>query len=304
MWIEEPYLFAAKDLGIPTIGCIQSFDNLTTRSSIPFCDNYAVWNQRMRDQLLRFYPDRNPSRVYITGTPQFDFHVRHEYRWSRDITLERLGLHNTDRYILYAANLHYLNPTEPELVEELAHRCAQTPELRTHRIVIRLHPQDNYSRWDRLVGRDPRIVISRPSKRSFNFPSPESQKLLISTLLHADVCANWWSTISLDAATVDTPVVCVAFGGSQDRLTTRFCAEVYDTEFYRPVIESGGVRLAVNMDQLVAELVTYLRDRSRDRAERRRLVAEECGQVDGRAAERIANLIASIINEPTATKGI
>ncbi len=63
-------------MGIPTAGFIFSWDNLTSRSRIfvPY-DDYLVWTDRVRD-LLRLYREVPPTRIYVTGTPQFDFHFK------------------------------------------------------------------------------------------------------------------------------------------------------------------------------------------------------------------------------------
>jgi len=98
--------------------------------------------------------------------------------------------------------------------------------------------------------------------------------------------------MSLDAAAVGTPVVCVDFGDHP---------QGHAMDHFRPIVESGGVRLAVNLGELVAEIVAYVRDRSRDDVERRRLVSQECGPVDGRCAERVAQVIADIVNRRTAS---
>jgi hypothetical protein len=292
--IEEPYLLAAADLGIPTLGCIQSFDHLTGRSLPADCDHFAVWNARMREQLLRYHRVRDPSRVHLTGTAQFDFHVRPEFRWTRTDTLQRLGLEPGDRYILYAANTFTQTPTEPDLVRELVRRGASTAELAGHRFVVRLHPNDDFERWSALAAAEHRIVVSRPSTRSESFAGPEDQARLVSTLLHADVCHNMWSSMSLDSAVIGTPVVCVAFAATPGSLEDRFCREVYEADFYRPIVESGGVRMARTMDELVAETVAYAGDRSRDATARAALAAQECGPLDGRSAERIAALVARL----------
>ncbi len=284
---ELPYVLAARDLGIPTLGCIQSFDNFTSRSVLPVFDHYALWNQRMKDQLLAYYPDRHPDTAHITGTPQFDFHVRSDCRWTREATLQRLGLRVNDRYILWAANHYAATPDEPERVDALARQCATTPELRNHRIVVRLHPLDDRRRWERGPS-DPRVVASWPWEGTAGMPHPLDQARLVSTLVHADVCLNTASTMSLDAAVVGTPVVCVAFGDPGGHYT----------EHFRPIAESGGVRMAFDLRQLVSYVVAYIRDRSRDEAERRRLVARECGPVDGGSAARVATLIAGIVGAP------
>ncbi len=295
---EHPYIMAAQELGIPTLGCIQSFDNLTTRGILPVFDHYAVWNQRMKDQVLAYYPDRIPDTVHITGTPQFDFHVRPEWRWNREMTLAELGLQPGERYILVApTNL----PTQPELLIALDDRCSATPELRRHRIVVRPHPVDQRARWEALVREHPRMVLSWPWKvvpqaswDAPRLPRAVDQTRLVSTLLHADVCLNTTSTISLDAAVVGTPVVCIGFTGRRGGPEDRLCLEGHFTDHFRPITESGGIRLVRNMEELVGAVLAYLRDRALDAAARRMLVASECGPVDGNAAVRVADLIAML----------
>jgi hypothetical protein len=248
----------------------------------------------MKRQLLQYHYPRDPSRIVVTGTAQFDFHRRPEFHRPRAETLARIGLAPGDRYILYAANTVTQTPSEPTLVLELAARCARTPELERHRVLVRLHPRDEFSRWGHVSAADPRIVVSRPTAISQCFEGPDDQTRLVSTISHADVCHNMWSSMSLDAAALDTPVVCVAFAGQRGGLEDEFCRRVYETEYYRPIIESGGVRLALDMDQLVAETVAYVLHRGRDATARARMAEEECGPLDGHSAERIANLIDEI----------
>jgi len=295
---ELPYVIAARELGIPTLGCIQSFDNLTTRGILPVFDHYAVWNERMRDQVLRFYPDRDPASIHITGSPQFDFHVRPAYRWSREATLRCLGLGPRDRYVLYAPSGL---PSEPDLLDAMARAFAATPLLRDHRIVVRPHPVDDPGRWERAIARDGRLVLNWPWRvmpgLAWDAPGvvrAADQARLVSTLAHADVCLNTASTISLDAAAAGTPVVCVGFAGRRGGREDELCLNAHFTTHYQPITESGGVRLARDMEKLVNAVATYVRDRSQDMGARQRLVAAECGPVDGRAAARVADLIAAL----------
>ena len=299
---ELPYLIIAQDQSIPTLGCILSFDNLTTRGILPTFDYYAVWNQRMKEQLLRFYPDLFASQIHITGTPQFDFHVRQEFRLSRETTLKRLGLSSNERYIVYAANHSVHNLTEPELVKDLARHCERSENLNAHRLVVRPHPLDNSDRWIPLVGYRNRVVVSRLSKKHSIFSDVDDQSLLVSTLLHSDVCLNIASTMSLDAALVGTPVVCVAFSGCRGSGEDRIAKEAYQREHYLPIAKSGGVRLAKDMEQLMAEIWAYVKDRKRDSKEREGLIMQECGPVDGLAAERITELITHTANQKKCQK--
>lgn len=292
---ENHYVRAAQDLGIVTLNWVLSFDNLTSRGRLPLFDLYAVWNQRMRDQVLKLYPERKQSDIYVTGTPQFDFHINSELRWSRELTLRKLGLRGGDRYLLYAANCVQFTPSEPKLVEEFAQRLVADQNLRNHKIVVRLHPLDDFDRW-RFTTTLSNVVISKPCDPEKGLALSD-QALLANSLVYADVCVNMASTMSLDAAVVDTPIVCVGFaipfGTSEDR----FCRAVYGTEHYRPVVESRGVRLAESMEQLVAEVATYVSQPHRDSAQRQELVRQEVGAVDSRAGERLAALAARISRE-------
>jgi hypothetical protein len=67
---------AAQWLGIPAATFVFSWDNLTSQGRImPPYDFYLVWNEAIRDQLLSIYPSIRPEQVFVTGTPQFDFHL-------------------------------------------------------------------------------------------------------------------------------------------------------------------------------------------------------------------------------------
>jgi hypothetical protein len=294
---EMPYLRSARELGVPVVGWIMSFDNLTSRTILPRFDYYMVWNERMRAQVLRLYPGLHPDRVHITGTPQFDFHVQPALRWARARTLAALDLPADTRYLLYAANSTWLTPTEPDLLDGLLQRLATVPALQDHHVVVRLHPLDDFSRWEPLRTRSPRLRIVRPWSAGGRAGNAEDQARLVSTLLHADACLNIVSTMSLDAAVVDTPVVCIAFSAHADTVEDRFARECYRTEHYRPIVESGGVRVAASMDDLVRELVAYAGDRGRDARARADLVASECGPVDGRSAQRVAACLRSLLAE-------
>src|SRR5262249_41822062 len=83
---------AAKQLGIPTAAFIFSWDNLTSQGRIiPDYDYYLVWNEALRDQLLSIYPYVRYGRVFVTGTPQFDFHFRSEFSLTREEFCTKTG---------------------------------------------------------------------------------------------------------------------------------------------------------------------------------------------------------------------
>ena len=146
------------------------------------------------------------------------------------------------------------------------------------------------------------MIISKPWRPDGNGFGIDDQAFLINSLAHADVCINMASTISLDAAVLDTPVVCVAFAAKQGSAEDRFCRRVYQTEQYHALVESGGLRPATSMDELVGEILKYVQDPKRDFLLRQELVQAEVGQVDGRASERMSSFVARIGRETLLAK--
>ncbi|HET7604083.1 MAG TPA: hypothetical protein VFK36_13755 [Gemmatimonadales bacterium] len=297
---EAAYARAAGQLGIPTLGCILSFDNLTSRGRQPPFDHYAVWGRRMADEVLRLHPDRDPSQVHVTGTPQFDLHRTAGFMHSREATLALLGLSAGARYVLYAANCAQFTPTEPELVRALCRRLATEAATRRHVLLLRPHPADDRARWAGIAGSEPNLVVVPPQGADGRFGTVEAQVKLVSSLAHADVCLNMASTMSLDAAVLDVPVICVGFALARGSEEDRMAAACHQSTHYAPVTASGGVQLATSLNTLVSAVVEYVRDPARDREARRRLVSDICGLVDGGATERIRRLIEQLAGTSTS----
>lgn len=295
---EYPYFLAARDLQIPVVASILSFDNLTSRAAYPVFDHYLVWNERMRAQLLKFYPSVLPEQVSVTGTPQFDFHRRSEFSWPRAQTLARLGLDPDAKFFLYAASHESLAPEEPGLVSQIAERLSHDEILSDYQLVVRLHPHDDGSRWSSLAGVSEKVVVSQAygsnSKADRLLSTHEDHALLISSLLHTAACLNIVSTISLDAAILDRPVIGIDFRNEPDS-PREIMYDEYDADHYRPLVESGGLRLAKTWDELIALLHRALSESGVDKEQRRLMVERECGQVDGHARERVVATLLQLL---------
>jgi hypothetical protein len=296
---ETPYRLAARDLGLPVATSILSFDNLTSRGPLARDAHYLVWGARMKEQLLRLYPGLDDRHVTITGTPQFDFHRRPSCVWTRERTLETLGVPPDGRYFLYGASHAVLTPEEPKLVAQLANRLDRHAALASHALVVRLHPLDDAPRWMWHVGAQPRVRLSPAFARGsaaadgWMVPTADDHARLTSSLVHADGCINIASTLSLDAAILDRPVICIDFTREPESPRDMLYAE-YGAEHYAPLVASGGIRLAHSWDELLDLMADAVIAPERDSDLRARMVADECGPVDGRAAERVARTLISL----------
>jgi hypothetical protein len=296
---EWPLFRALRVLNIPTLTHVLSFDNLTSSGYLPVkhFDHYLVWQSRMADELRTFYSIPN-EKITVTGTPQFDFHVQPRFVWSREMTARVLGIEDTVPYIAYCANHSDLTPSEPDLVRHLVEELSRDSSFRDHQWILRLHPMDQYERWEELR-RFSNITISHPWRRPpgvtfWGAPSDSDLALLGNTLRHADATLTIASTAALDSAVVDTPVVCLGFHPKATSEENKFYYDMHLSHHFRPILESGAAPLATSMESAKELLKDAIRRRSALGEARAKLAEQLCGPVDGRSGQRIAEALSRL----------
>jgi CDP-glycerol glycerophosphotransferase (TagB/SpsB family) len=119
----------------------------------------------------------------------------------------------------------------------------------------------------------------------------DSQRHLAATLKHSDAIVNVASTIAIEAAIFDTPVVNVAFDGERESEFAKSARRYYQFTHYLNITRHDAVRVAWSPGELVRFVAEYLADPARDAAGRATVVAEQCQFTDGRSAERVADFV-------------
>ena len=121
----------------------------------------------------------------------------------------------------------------------------------------------------------------------------ENQQHLADTMRHSDVVVNVASTLAVEAAIVDTPVVNISFDGEQPSEWLRSARRYYRFTHYVNVTRHNAARVAETPEHLVEYVGRYLEDPSLDREGRRAVAAEQCQFFDGRSASRVAGFVAA-----------
>jgi hypothetical protein len=293
---EAPPVLVAERLGIKTACWINSWDNLSTKSAY-FCafDSYFVWSNRMRWELLRYYPEAADKLITVTGVPHFDWYHASVPSPSRQEFCDRLGFDANRPIILYAMATPHLAPAEIDVARKLISDLDTLKAPAKPQLILRLHPADS---GERLGAEDfgSSVCVQVPGAKgkgrlnSF-YPSMTENREFVSSIRHADVVINLASTITIDASICDRPVISVAFDPNPSRHQNRI--EDYHTEYehYQTVLQCGAVRIARSYEQLIEQVETYLVNPDLDREGRRRLVELWCGTHDGRAAQRLGSAI-------------
>jgi hypothetical protein len=304
----QPIVLAARALGIPTVTFIYSWDNLSSKGRIaaPF-DYYLVWSELMKRELLRYYPDVHAERVVVTGTPQFDAYAEESLYLTRERFCRVIGADPARPLICYSGGDRGTCPNEPEQLAVLLELARRGRLERNPQIMFRPSPADEGSRFDWVREAYPELIFSRPrwlfapdSNWASNMPTQEDVSLLVNLARHADVGVNMASTMTMDFAVFDKPVVNIAYWSKDPRnLQTAPWLKYYAYEHYKPVVELGAVRVAASADEPADSVTEALRDPSACAPGRRALLELQMDQPPGGAALRQAEALIAIAEKHT-----
>lgn len=294
---EQPAIFAAaKNLGIPTLAYIPSWDNVTTKNRLVYkYDGYVVWSEQTRRELHHFYPASRDVPVFVVGAPQFDVFFQERYYLSKQEFCSQQGLDPDLPTIVYAlGSPNFLKEHHGAI--EFAKRVANG-EIGNVQMLVRPHPiHDNAELMEAFRPFAPLVRLQETPNAGIdlNERSQDKQQIIewINTFRHADVVVNLSSTVTVDAAIFDKPIVNLDFDPHPGRPHQQLVKDInHSWNHFQPIAESGGVTLVNDYDEMAAAVKLYLDDPGLHRQERKQITEYVCGYVDGRCAVRMADAI-------------
>jgi hypothetical protein len=154
---QVEYVRCARELGLPSVLAVHSWDNLTLKGGIHTVpDVVAVWNEvQLREAVDLHGVPR--ERVVVTGAPAYD----HWFDWTptgdRAAFCESIGLDSSRPYVLYLGSSVFIAPNEGEFVREWAEELGR--RMSNVQVLVRPHPLNAFGR-DELPDD---VVVSRPA---------------------------------------------------------------------------------------------------------------------------------------------
>jgi hypothetical protein len=306
---EIPVLRTARRRSIPSVAVDLSWDNLTNKFfPARQLERLLVWNSGMRQEAATLH-GYAPDRVTVTGAPQFDSYFRGTWS-SRADFCARTGLDPACRIITLATIPPSKFPHHAFVIDRLIAAMEAGAIREPADLLIRLHPRDDGRHYEQYAGR-PHVVVEKPFRQTttrsgdgmdIDFMS-ENTRHLADTLHHSDVVLNVASTMAIEAAIFDTPVINIGFDG-QPGSNQALMEWHYGSTHFQKVVRSGAVRIAQSDGELVELINMYLAAPATDAEGRRRIVADQCEFTDGRAADRVAAaIVQEIVRELNPSKG-
>jgi hypothetical protein len=296
------YLLHARELGIPVVCQMLSWDNITSKGTPLLMPDYFIsWGPIMSEEMVEWYHFPR-EKIYECGVPHFDVYTQETRFIPRSVLLKELNLSSNYPYIFYGMVPEYSCPNELDILSWLADRVNRNAFSLPCALVIRPHPQTisglyaqdakQLDRLKALVG--PRVSVDYPpvlsEQLAWDLPRTDMYRLA-SLLAGCAMCLSANSTLSLDACMLDRPVINIAFDGWEELPYERSARRGLNYIHMAKLLSFGGIQIASSFGDLQRNINAYLINPSMDQKGRIVSAARECGTRDGRAAERVAKTL-------------
>lgn len=291
--------------GVPSVTMIPSWDNLSSKGMIwSGYDRVFVWSEHQKKEILLFYPSYQSEQVLVTGIPQFDVYAQPlSPEFERSFYLPSLGITVEKRILLYSTTAPSLFPEEPQVIAHLAQAVLDGVLPTDLYILVRCHPNDDASRYRDIITY-PNVKIWRPSRRTeediYRWAPPRDELHHLAAMLrHSAVCVNVASTMTIDAAACNIPVINVCYDADESKPYLKSVRRYFDFTHYAPVVETGAAPLAHSCEELLQLVREALEVPERRQVNRQALLHLYCGYTPGGAVDRLSSLLFEFVRNPS-----
>ncbi len=295
---EAAVASVARRCKIPVCGAVLSWDNLSSKAPFPgpFAASF-VWSEHMKEELLQTNPATVGNPVTVTGPLQFDWHRSESWKQDRVDFCESLGLQSDRPILLHAMCAPRQAPQEFEVVQRLSNESTSGSLAEFNpQIVARLHPKCSEESIA-VLSKLPNVTVNHPNPSGDLYrwqPTSKDIRLWVNLIHHSSVVSNIFSTATLDAIVHDRPVI--NFAWSPDPLNPWPGTLARTYTHFKPVVESGATPVVEKLESGCDQIAAYLRDPSLHQQQRRNVAQWICGPSDGRAYDRTALAIETLLN--------
>jgi CDP-glycerol glycerophosphotransferase (TagB/SpsB family) len=306
-WRLDRYLLReAHRHRVPTMAAIVGWDNPSSYAIRGAPMEYATcWSQLQKDELVNG-SDWRPERVHIGGIPSYDGYFRKQWQLSKDDYFKLHGLDLNRKLISYACSFVHFAPNYPN-VEALAKLVSSNELAEPAQLLVRLHPShfqdkpkifaEERERIFALEKKYPDVHMVTPVALggSLGYYGGEDMDEKSSMMAHSDVLVTVYSTMVVETAVHDTPIVAAVIdvpgGWNQPKKFSLSLKKIGNWPTHKRFRDAMAGRLASNEKELCEAINLYLKNPSLDAAERRKFIEDEITFTDGTSGKRTAEFI-------------
>jgi len=310
-WRLDRYLLReANRRGIRTATVIVGWDN-SSSYNIPGANvQWATcWSRLQKDELV-YGSDWDPAHVHIGGIPSYDGYFRKQWLMPREEYFALHGLDPKRKLISYASSFVHFAPNYPN-IEALARLVSSDSLAQPSQLLIRLHPShfqdkpkifaEERQRVFALEKQYPHVHVVQPKPLggSLGYYGGEDMDEKSSMLAYSDVFVTVYSTMVVEAAVHDTPIVAAVIdspnGWNHPKKFSLSLKEIGDWPTHKRFRDARAGRVAKDEAELRQAIDLYLENPRLDSAERRKFIEDEITFTDASSGKRTADFILKIV---------
>lgn len=304
---EEPeihILREAKRRDIRTVGFVNSWDKVTARCIMRLLPDTVLVFNRLVQQHMIVHNEMQIEDVAVVGIPHYDRYCSPSHAPRKEF-FKHIGIDPTHKLIVCAPAGSRFSTSDWDMIDfldELIRTESVGPRVS---LLVRFQPNDFID--ERELKKRPQLRYDYPGKRfaitrGVDWDMDKADLAhLTDTLRWMDLLICYGSSLSVDAAMFDKPIININFEFKEFALPSKSPTKFYRMTHYAEALRSGGIRLVANKEELVEWMKRYLADPSLDREGRARLMREQCEFTDGRSGARIGAFLLAMLKETGRT---
>lgn len=289
---------AAKRFGVLTVSMPKSWDTIGRLFYSAPSDKFIVNNVLMKNNLIKDQSIKEHN-ICVVGFPQFDAYIKKDTFLEKKEFCRLTGLDASKPIVLYASEgiWTYWDDT---YIDDLVHNHKI---LETYNIILRPHYTDvlkkryeRFKEYDGLYVDDEHLTAAGTFSDAWD-PTHEDIDWLANALKVSDVVITSVSTFVLDAMVFDKPIINICYDFARTKKDVFIPMPLqYNLTHFQGVMKRKPTVLARSAPELLEWLDRYTKNPMLLSAERKKTLEDICFKVDGRASERIAAALLSLLN--------
>ena len=263
-------ILAARELGIPTVSFIFSWDNLPKGTKVLDTDYYFVWSSHMKEELVTYYPWIDGNQIFITGTPQFQVHFDSQLRIKKSEFYSRYNLKEGRKYLCFSGDDITTSPLDHFFLRDVAMAINDLNKTDNDiGIIFRRAPVDFSNRYDAVLDEFEDIII--PIAPAWNavgeywnevIPSEFDNTLQTSIINHTFMVINLGSSMVFDYASYKKPCAFINYNPEGENMA-KDISVIYNYVHFRSMPAKNAV-LWINSKEEIREMIIRVLEEEAD----------------------------------------
>jgi len=289
--LARNFVSLAKNQGLKVLGFVNSWDHLTTDGPVlKGLDEFITWNEKTIEELRTVQKINKPT--HNIGPIQMDNNFTPSYLLTEADFKNYFKIDQTKKIVVFGVYNKRLGDHEVGLADFLTRKKILADKNAF--LIIRGHPKDQSfaERYGRFLNFPDMALCQNGRLFTANWQqSMPDGRLLNSLLKNCALVMCGPTTLTLDALQFNKPVINLAFDGDLKLPAANSIKIRYAWDHYRPLLKYQAFHYVESYPELVSAITASLAEPEKLLANILKLKKDYLEPLDGRAAERLANLI-------------